>query len=571
MPHINIRDLGRLRDITAVLVRHGFGHLVRLAGLELEGEPIHEALPIGRRIRQVLIELGPTYVKFGQVLSVRPDIVPREILDELATLQNDVPPAPFADLRSRLESDLGAPLAELFCVFDEVPMASASIAQVHRAVLIDGTPVAVKVQRPGIEEKIASDLHILYTLAHLITGRLELPGLYTPVGIIQEFEAAIRLELDFHQEARALTRFREDFSRTPGIHAPLVYQALTGRRVLVMELLKGRPLRELRTASAEESSDAMRKLIEATYLQVFEFGFFHGDPHPGNLLVLDDGRLAYLDFGLTGRLTAEMQDVLVSLFLGLVYRDAEAVALTLYRAGATDGRVDLKGFKREIERLMMKYYGATLEDLSQTASLVEIVTVAARYRIRLVPEYAVLARATSILDGIAREMMPSKDIVEEVRPYAQRLLESRLNPQRLTGDAFRLLQHAQFAMRDVPIQLNQLLLDLERGNLSIRTVDPDQAQLREEIRHAGVRVAMALCAGALSLAGALMVGPYAFMPWGVPVGALLGMAVVVLAIGVFGALLAHYLFAARIHPREWKRRASAIFRFFLGERASGGS
>jgi ubiquinone biosynthesis protein len=217
---------------------------------------------------------------------------------------------------------------------------------------------------------------------------------------------------------------------------------------------------------------------------------------------------------------------------------------------------------------MLKYYGATLDELSDPASLIEIVQVAARFRIRLVPEYAVLARATSILDGIARELMPDKDIIEEVRPYAQRLMGDRLSPDRLSGDAVRLLQHAQLALRDIPIQMNQLLLDLERGNLTINAVDPDRELLRDEIGHAGVRIAMAVLASALLLSGTLLIGPYAFNPWGVPVLALLGFFVVAVAFGLFGALLGHYLFATRIHPREWKRRAVAILRFFIGERAA---
>lgn len=565
MPHMDIRDLGRLREITTVLARHGFGHLLRGAGLEVEGEPIDARLPVGRRIRTVLTDLGPTFVKLGQVLSVRPDIVPRDILDELEKLQDEVPPAPFEEVQAALEAELGGAIEDRFSSFERMPMASASIAQVHRALLHDGTEVAVKVQRPDIERRIRSDLHILYSLAQVVSGRLDLPGVYTPVGIVQEFDAAIRQELDFLQEARAAARFRRNFEGDDAVTAPLIHRELSTGRVLVMELFRGRRIGALR-GEKEAARIALRKLIDASYKQVFDHGFFHGDPHPGNVLVLEDGRLGFLDFGLTGTLTAEMQDVIVSVFVALVQQDPESLALTLYRAGATDGRVDLKGFKREIERLMVKYHGATLEQLGEKASLVEFIQVAARFRIRLVPEYAILTRTASILDGIARELIPDADIVEEVRPYAARLAASRLAPDRLTSDALRLLQHAQLAVRDVPIGLNQLMVDLERGNLAIRTVDPEAEVLREEIRHAGVRVALALCGSALLLCGTLLLLPLAGLPYGsvaTTIGAvLLGVG----AVGTFAGLAGHYLFAARIHPREWRRRALAIFRFFVGGR-----
>lgn len=565
MPHINIRDLGRVRQISAVLVRHGFGQLVRQAGLEVDGEPIDVKLPWARRLRLVLADLGPTFVKLGQVLSVRPDIVPREFIDELELLQDSVPPAPFEEVRAILEEELGATLEERFRAFEPEPMASASIAQVHRAVLADGTEVAVKVQRPGIEAKIRSDLHILYSLAHLITGRLQLPVIYTPVGIVQEFEAAINLELDFLQEARALDRFRTNFADIQHIVAPEVHREWTTRRVLVMELLRGERLGDLR-GHARPAAAAMEKLIEATYLQVFEHGFFHGDPHPGNLLVLEDGRLAFLDFGLTGRLTSEMQDVIVSLFLALVYEDAESMTLSLYRAGATDGRVDLKGFKREIERLMIKYRGATLSQLGDPASLVEFIEVASRFRIRLVPEYAVLARTGSILDGIARELLPEVDIVHEVRPYAQRLLGSRLSADRLGSDALRLMQLAQIAMRDVPMQMNQLLTDLEQGSISFEARDPESDLLREELRHAGIRIVLSVVTAALMVSGAVLMAPWNPTPWGIPLQTFLGLGIALTGLALFFAVGAHYLVIARIHPREWRRRASAVWRFFFGKR-----
>ena len=565
MPHMNVRDLGRLQEIAAVLVRHGFGHLV--AGTIVDpgaSKPNHSRLSTAARLRQVLIELGPTFVKLGQVLSVRPDILPSSFIKEFESLQDRVDPIPFDLVKTAIEREWGMAIEDRLLSIDEQPLASASIAQVHKAVTVDGDTVAIKVQRPEIERRIRSDLHILYTLAALVSGRLELPGLYTPVGVVQEFEAAINLELDFLQEARAATRFRALFRDHPDVMAPLVYEELTTGRVLVLELLKGRPLSSLDPADREAVQPMMDKLIDASYLQVFEYGFFHGDPHPGNLMLLDDGRLAYLDFGVTGTLTGEMQDTLMNLFMALVYRDAESVALTLYRSGAAGERVDLKGFSREVERLITKYHGASFEELSDRGTLMDFVQVASRYRIRLVTEFAVLARAMSLLDGVSRRFMPDMDIVAKVTPYAQRLVGQRLGPDRLGRDALRLMQQVQTAVRDVPLQLNQMMMDLQTGNIDIGMVDRESDRLRDEIRWVGLRLSMAMIAAALGVAGALLLQPFSAIAVGeFPVMLATGLIFLSTSILLGVSLVMHTLFAARIHPREWVRRWFAVVRFFL--------
>lgn len=562
---MNVRDLGRLQEIAAVLVRHGFGHLVAGTVVDPGGAKAAESrLSAAARVRQVLIELGPTFVKLGQVLSVRPDILPGDFIKELESLQDRVDPIPFSAVKTTLEREWGVSLDERLLSIDEQPLASASIAQVHKAVTREGETVAIKVQRPEIERRIRSDLHILYTLAALLTGRLELPGFYTPVGVVQEFEAAINLELDFLQEARAIVRFRGLFRDHPDLMAPAVFDQFTTGRVLVLELLHGRPLSSIDPADREAVEPMMEKLIEATYLQVFEHGFFHGDPHPGNLMLLDDGRLAYLDFGVTGTLTAEMQDTLMSLFMALVYRDAEGVALTLHRAGATDERVDLKGFSREVERLISKYHGASLEELTDRGTLMDFIEVASRYRIRLVTEFAVLARSVSLLDGVVRRFMPEIDIVATVTPYAQKLVGQRLGPERLGRDALRLMQHVQTAARDVPLQLNQMMMDLQTGSINIGTVDREAHHLRDEIRWAGTRLSMAMIACALGISGALLMQPFSAITVAqVPVMPVAGMVLIGTSIFMGLSLVMHTLFAARIHPREWLRRWFAVLRFFL--------
>ena len=565
---MNVTDLGRLREIAGVLVRHGFGHVIQGTPIEVGGEASDSRLSTAARVRKVLVELGPTFVKLGQVLSVRPDIVPGPFIKELETLQDRVDPVPFDYVKDHLEREWGVALEERLQSIDQVPLASASIAQVHQAVLRDGQTVAIKVQRPDIEDRIRSDLHILYTLAHFISGQLELPGFYTPVGVVQEFEAALKLELDFLQEARAIQRFNGLFKDHPDVMAPAVFDEFTTGRVLVLELLKGRPLSTIDPKDQATVEPMMDKLIDATYLQVFEYGFFHGDPHPGNLMLLDDGRLAYLDFGVTGTLTGEMQDTLMSLFMALVYRDAESVAMTLYRAGATDDRVDLKGFSREVERLITKYHGASLSELSDRGTLMDFVEVASKYRIRLVTEFALLARAMSLLDGVARKFIPDVDVVAKVTPYAQRLVGQRLGPERLGRDALRLMQQMQAAVRDVPLQLNQMMMDLSTGNIDVGVVDRESAAMRNEIRWVGIRLSMAMIAGALGVGGAVLLQPFTGTEVsGVAVLPMTGTTFIVVSVVVSISLVMHTLFAAKIHPREWLRRWMAVVRFFLPGRS----
>jgi ubiquinone biosynthesis protein len=250
--------------------------------------------------------------------------------------------------------------------------------------------------------------------------------------------------------------------------------------------------------------------------------------------------------------------------MSLVYRDAESVALTLYKAGATDERVDLKGFSREVERLITKYHGASLTELTDRGTLMDFIEVASRYRIRLVTEFAVLARAMSLLDGVARRFIPNVNIVAKVTPYAQKLVGQRLGPERLARDAMRLMQQVQTTARDVPLQLNQLMMDLQTGNIDIGMVDRDADRMRNEIKWVGIRLSMAMVAGSVGLAGAILLTPFSTLTFqGFPVLAVTSAIFLGTSFLIWLGLMMHTLFAARIHPRDWLRRWFAIIRFFL--------
>ena len=567
---IQVQDLPRVNEISFVLAKNGFGHVLNRVGLTNPlppGSESNETGPFARRLRQALVELGPTFVKLGQVLSVRPDILPRDVLSEFQSLQDRVPPMSEADVRHVLERELGRPMHEVFAEFDLEPLGSASIAQVHRAVLLDGRHVAVKLQRRGIERRIRSDMHILYSLAQLVEGRVAVPGLHTPTAVVREFDQAITAELDFLTELRSAERLGRHVDDLPGVKVPEVYGRWSTGRLLIMELIQGRRLTD---EMAQTDERGRRKLahaiMEATYRQVFEYGFFHGDPHPGNLLVTPEGTLAYIDFGVVGTLTGAMQDTLIQAFTSMVFRDAETLALTVYRAGATSGRVDLRAFQTELEKKMAQYYGASLDDLANPTTFMEVIEMCTRFRISLPPEFAVLSRAITLVEGEIRELLPGVDIVDEVKPYAQRLMSRRFSPDRVAQDAARLMVQAQGHFRDLPTQLNQVLMDLEGGTISIVTRDPDAAELRAEIRLAVLRLSLAALASVTTLGSLLFLAAWSPQPLGVPIFGVLGLFTLGGGLGLFGALGIHVFFARFLDFALWRRRALAVLRFFSWRR-----
>jgi len=571
---IQVQDLGRLQQIVTVLAKYGFGQLFSTLGISEAAVPAGEEAtsPLARRLRMALVELGPTFVKLGQVFSVRPDVLPPEIIREFQSLQDRVPPMASEDVRHVIESELGMPLDEIFEEFDFEPIGSASIAQVHRATLSSGDDVAVKVQRRGIAQSIRSDMHILYSLASVLEKRIKLPGLHTPSTIVREFDVAITNELDFTQEMRAAERFHKAFAKNPDILVPRPHPRWCTRRVLVMDLMEGRPLKEsLGVATVTpESRRLAHILMDCAYQQIFEDGFFHGDPHPGNIFVTDDGRIVLLDFGLCGTLTAPMQDTIIAAFTAMIFRDAETLAMTVYRAGGTRGRVDLKEFRNEIERMMDKYHGVSLDEVSQNPdALMEVVQLAARFKIDLPPEFAVLSRTFGLIEGSIRGLLPGVDIVDEVKPYAQRLVASRLSPERVAVDVARGIVQIQGHFKDFPTQLSQLMMDAESGRLQIRVKNAELADLADAIRMTGLRLSLALFASTVTVGSLLFMAAWSPAPFGIPLFGIGGLLLAVLGAVLFGALGIHVFFAQYLVLSFWRRLLGRIFAFFSWRRSKG--
>jgi ubiquinone biosynthesis protein len=570
MAQIGVTDLARVREILGILRKHGFGRLLVQAGLGRYvpegGEDGAEGEHWAVRVRQALAELGPAYVKLGQVLSVRPDIVPARLAEELQLLLDRVPPVGFEEIRQVVEEDLQGPLEERFASFEPEAMASASIAQVHRATLPDGTRVAVKVRRPDIVPIIEADLRILHALARLVEGRFELPGVYTPVTIVSEFDHAIHQELDFLLEAHNCERFRASIAeRHPDIAVPEVYPSHSARRVLTLELMEGRAVGQLDPGDPQAAALA-RKLLEASYTQVFENGLYHADPHPGNLLLLPDGRLGYLDFGLVGAISAEMQQVLSAIFTSIVFKDADGLVLAFTRAGASHGRIDMKALKGEIEREMARLHGVSITDLTGGANLMNFIEIITRHRLVMPREYAVLARTSNLVFGITRTLLPNVDIVAEVRPLAERLVSRQLSPDRLAAEAARVLLSARSGVSQLPLQATQLLADLEAGRLQLNTRNPEQESILLELRAIGLRIAMALCVAALFVGGAIMLSTTEFRIAGLRMVPVIGLLVMAASGVVWLGLVAHAQLAGLFSMRGARRGLAGLLRFFIGQR-----
>ncbi len=544
-----LQDLNRVRQIAVIAARHGFADLTERAGLwrmlgrkeKVEVSAETQRASTARRFRMLLNELGPTFVKLGQILSTRADLLPAEFVEELATLQDQVDPIPLEQVHAQIRESLGKEVQELFAHIDPTPLAAASIAQVHRAVTLSGDEVVVKVQRPEISDRIDSDLTVLRSLARLLEAVIEETGVYTPTGIIDEFDKAIHEELDFINEASNIRAFLANHEGRPYMKIPRVYDELSSRKVLTLEFIRGVKINPSKLAQEDREAIA-RNIVEASFRQLFDDGLFHGDPHPGNVLLLEGNRLALLDFGVVGRLTKPMQETLVMLCLAVALKDSDSVARILYRMGVPDARANLVGFRNDIESILGQHLPTTLGQVDARTLLRDLLDLAVKYRIRIPKEYALLSRASVSTEGMLRSLYPEMNILEIALPYAKELLAGRYDPSQLQGGLMRTLLRFQSLATDLPTQLSQILLDLESGKFTV-TVRADQFdKLNENLRSVAIIAFLGLCACGF-IVGAFI--SFAQKPWmygNVPVLGIIGIA---LAAAFFGAVFTWYLFGGR--------------------------
>ena len=511
------RNIGRLSEIAQVAVRHGFGYFFerhRLTDLFpwTSGDGKDETpSERGRHLREMLDELGPTFVKFGQLLSTRPDIVPPDIVVELQKLQDDVTPVPFPDVRRVVEEELGLTLEQAFLEFDELPTAAASIGQVHRAVLPNGDRVAVKVQRPNAPRQIDSDIALLYQAARLAKERVRALDFIDAEQVVDEFARSIRAELDYRAEGRNAEVFRRNFAGHDDVRIPRVYWSYTHQRVLVLELLEGTQLADLdRSALSQSQRRSLAYRVAETWMtMIFRHGFFHADPHPANIFVLDGGTvIGIVDFGQVGKLTDDDMSKLTRLFIDAANERIEALPRRLAELGVRYPREREEEFANELREIYYRYYGVGLSEIDPLLVIREAFDLIYRLNLRLPTRFVMLDKAIATLGSVGVELYPDFNVFEIAKPYARDLMVERYSPERLLARAQKESTELARIAAALPYQVSDFLEQIRDGQIEVGFVHKGLDRFMREVDVAFNRLVVALIVVG-GLIGSSLIGVFA--------------------------------------------------------------
>jgi ubiquinone biosynthesis protein len=547
MPSIlgSLRDLNRLRQIYLVLVRHGFGEIAQRLGFgggerrKLEGpaalppraaegddlgdeaaaltvpddeaergEKEKKTISLPERGRMVLMDLGPSFVKLGQIASTRPDVLPPEWIRELKKLQDEVTPLPYEEIKVAVESSLGAPISDVFERFDEKPLAAASIGQVHRAVLkTESGPkdVVVKVQRPSVRETVVRDLELLHMLAKLIERAIPESKIYSPVALVDQFDRAITSELDFKLEAEHSERFSKNFAGKDVARFPHVYKEATTSRVLTLEYFDGHKIYDAVRTRGFEGPAIAKTALGIIIKMIFEDGFFHADPHPGNLFILGEPArpcIGFIDLGMVGRLSPEMRERTIDLMIGAIRQDHLAIADALYAIATPTKKVDMRAYRAEVAMLSEKYLGRPLKEINLSAMIGDLVYGATKYGLEIPSDFMLVGKALMTVEGVGKEIDPELDVYGEARPYFLDLLKKRYSPERLGMDLYRGVERLSSAAYELPPLTREILDDLRLGRLTVVVSDPGRSPAADRL---GARIFAGLIVVAFVMSGSWLV------------------------------------------------------------------
>ena len=511
-----IKDVSRFREIVTILIKHGFGafatrmHLTETMGIKslmVYTDENDELYTVGKRIRMAFEELGPTFVKLGQILSTRGDLLPAEIVSELQHLQDNVPEITLQEVHQQIEKELGRPINELFSEFTETPLASASIAQVHRARLAHETAdVVIKVQRPDILVQIDSDLNILHFLARQAEKNIPDLAMMDPVGVIAEFDRALRKELNFNNEKRNIAQFQRNFENVENVSVPRIYEDFCSPMVLVMDFIHGVKITKAEKAFGIDPYTLAPKMMQTLFKMVLEDGFFHGDMHPGNILVREDGELFLIDFGLVGRLTHPQREQILDILVGVSQQDYQLVARVFFELGTKIPGIsyDFNRFEQDVIDVMENHVaGRTLEEIDVGAFFTDLVLGATRHQIKMPTNFTMVFKALITVEGIGKLMVPHVNFIESAEPYVKKMMMERYSPKRLMEETVDMIQTVSRSMRLWPGLSTQLMRDISEGRMQIRVVVKELDSMIEENRKSSTVQTQGILFGALVLGGSL--------------------------------------------------------------------
>lgn len=516
------KNAGRVSEILGVLVKHGFADLIHRMGLShflpakySENERFKE-LPVAMRLRLSFEELGPTFVKLGQLLAGRPDLIPPQFIEEFERLQDDVAGLPFAAIKKQVESELKRPLDEVFASFEEIPMAAASIGQVHGAVLKTGERVAVKVQRPGIERLIQNDISILRGVAQLMEKYIPEARTINPTGLVEEFFKSILYETDFRVESNNMRRIRKNLEVYPGVAVPHVYPDFSSKGVLVLERFEG--VRFSEREKIKELGINPLSIVElgaeVFFHMVMNDGVFHGDLHAGNLFILPDGKIGFIDFGIVGRLSRRVQDSIITMFIAIIDEDFETLAYEYTNLCQTTGETDIGELQKDLMDVISPYMGMPLGEVNVGRLLLQSTSIAVRHNLRVPRELMMLFKAIFTIEALGKKLEPNFDMLQVGTKLARKILTTRYSRERVQADIMMLARDLKGVFEVTPRLARRFLKTWSQNGFAFEVRDRHTAELAKASRVASFTAATCtMAAGLFATSIALLIsdrGPFLF-------------------------------------------------------------
>lgn len=510
--HLN--HISRYREVANILIKHGFGFLFDKVSLrnilgfrQLKVNPEKEVENYSRpqRLRMALEELGPTYVKLGQLLSIRPDLLGAEYIVELEKLQNSVPPFAFAEVLEVL-ARAGIDIERDFASFNEIPIAAASIAQAHEAFLKNGQRVVVKVQRPGIDKTIETDLQILADLSALLEKRTAWGRFYHITEIVDELAQAIRNELDFMQEGRNADLFRRNFQNERSVQIPKIFWSYSSRQVLTMEYLEGIKISDfaaLQQANVDGKSIA-KKLVHALFKQIFEYGFFHADPHPGNIAVSLEQKIIFYDFGQVGMVDELLKEQCVDLLISMMRYDVYGVTQALLTIAIGSQGVNREELSRDVARLEQKYYGLPMSQIKLGESLAELLELSTRYRVRIPPELSLMVKMLMTVESLVVQLDPQLSIVDIAEPYGRKVMMKRYSPRHIAENTIGMALDYGRLFKQFPRDFENILRLINDGQLKVNMEHSNLNRLSSKLDIMSNRLSVAIIIASIIIGTSLI-------------------------------------------------------------------